>query len=64
LNNKEEVQAFNHDYKILLPPDRKLLILDDFSDVHGTFDKIMSLMEGDFIVVTTKEGGVGIDFKG
>jgi hypothetical protein len=64
LNDKEEVNAFKNDYKVFLPQDRKLIIIDDFSNNSETFDKLMSLMEGDFIVITKKDGGTGVDYKG
>ena len=62
LENKEESQKFFDQYKNLTQ--KKAILINDFNKFQESMGKIQSLMHHDFIIVTTKEGGTGVDFRG
>ena len=62
--NEDEIDEAVKECSESIPQGRRLVIIKDFNDVHDTLNRIQSLKESNFVLFTTKEGGIGVDFKG
>ena len=61
----DELEDFNQNWKREGCEQKIITVIKDFSkDHHETLNQLLELQLNNFIVLTTKEGGRGIDYKG